>query len=94
MMRMSIGRTPQPDLSRLSPPFDRSRSNQTGTPDPPESIGVEAPPPSTTARIAADPASLGGWAATLWQHDVALRPELLSAARAFVRAHYPSSRLR
>jgi len=66
----------------------------TGTPDPPESIGVEAPPPSTTARIAADPASLGGWAATLWQHDVALRPELLSAARAFVRAHYPSSRLR
>jgi hypothetical protein len=65
-----------------------------GTPDPPETEGVGAPPPSTTAHIAADPASLGGWTATLLQHGVALRPELLTAARAFERAFYPSTRIR
>ena len=65
-----------------------------GTPEPPETEGVGAPPPSTTAHIAADPASLGGWAATLLEHGVPLRPELLTAARAFERAFYPSTRIR
>lgn len=55
----------------------------TGTPDPPVTEGIEAPAPSTTARIELDPASLGGWTATLLRRGVVLRPELDAAARAF-----------
>ena len=56
-----------------------------GTPDPPVTEGVEAPPPTATSRIELDPASLGGWAATLLQRGVLLRPELRAAAYAFER---------
>jgi hypothetical protein len=54
-----------------------------GTPDPPNTVGVEAPPPTATRRMLLDPASLGGWAATLARHGVQLRPELRAAAETF-----------
>jgi hypothetical protein len=67
-----------------------------GTPDPPPSSGtVGAPPPAPNAFAEAaatpetDPASLGGWAATLQMHGVPLRPELEAAARDFNRAQLP-----
>ena len=56
-----------------------------GTPDPPDTVGVEAPPPTATRRMLLDPASLGGWAATLARRGVPLRPELRTAAETFER---------
>jgi hypothetical protein len=58
-----------------------------GTPDPPPSEGVfGAPPPAPNARFETDPASLGGYAATLRMKGVPLRPELEALALAFARA--------
>jgi hypothetical protein len=56
-----------------------------GTPEPPDTQGVGAAPPTATRRLELDPASLGGWAATLARRGVPLRPELLAAAQAFER---------
>jgi hypothetical protein len=55
-----------------------------GTPDPPPSEGVfGARPPAPNAAFESDPASLGGYAATLRMKGVPLRPELEAAALAF-----------
>jgi hypothetical protein len=54
-----------------------------GTPEPPPAEGVLAPPPTATRRLLLDPASLGGWAATLARRGVPLRPELRAAAETF-----------
>lgn len=54
-----------------------------GTPDPPVTEGVVAPPPTATRRLLLDPASLGGWADSLLRRGVPLRPKLQAAAETF-----------